>query len=537
MKNLSKLAKYRVSLGLLLLCVCHMAFGQSGPIGHWKLDEGSGTTTADSSGSGSTGTLANSPTWSTGRINSALTFSGNRYVTAGTPSNLANLYTTGMTVSAWINPVSAGTGSGGRIVDKSNGGAGWSLKMNGASVVQFAASEFATTDATRNSGSVITLNTWQHVAVTWTGSATATNINLYINGVLSNGTATNGAGALRDDTASPLAIGNRPFDAGRGFDGQIDDARVYNRILTATEIQALADSTAPSVPGSLSALPVSGTQINLSWTGSTDNVAVTNYLIERCTGAGCTTFAEIGSATGTTFNNVGLTAATTYRYQIRASDANTNKSAYSAIVNATTSSGGDTQAPTVPTNFAATAVSSTQINLSWTASTDNVAVTGYSVERCQGAGCSSWASIATPTGTTYSDTGLAASTSYSYRVRARDAVPNWSEFTAKDSSTTLAASDTQAPSAPTGLSLATGPSQITLSWNASTDNVGVVEYQIRRCLGTTCVNFTTSAATLTYTDTTVVAGSSYAYSVRARDAANNYSGYSNVSTASAADCD
>ena len=89
----------------------------------------------------------------------------------------------------------------------------------------------------------------------------------------------------------------------------------------------------------------------------------------------------------------------------------------------------DTQVPTTPTNLAANAVSSTQINLSWTASTDNVAVTGYQIERCQGAGCSNFALIGTTvTTTTYNNTGLAASTSYSYRVRATDAAGNLSGY-------------------------------------------------------------------------------------------------------------
>jgi hypothetical protein len=65
-----------------------------------------------------------------------------------------------------------------------------------------------------------------------------------------------------------------------------------------------------------------------------------------------------------------------------------------------------------------TAASSTQINLAWTASTDDVGVTGYKVARCQGAGCSNFGQIATPTATTFNDSSLAASTSYSYRLRA-----------------------------------------------------------------------------------------------------------------------
>src|SRR6185312_17165440 len=58
--------------------------------------------------------------------------------------------------------------------------------------------------------------------------------------------------------------------------------------------------------------------------------------VERCTGASCTTFAEVGTPSGTTFNDTGLTASTTYRYRVRAQDAVPNFSAYSSIVNATT---------------------------------------------------------------------------------------------------------------------------------------------------------------------------------------------------------
>ena len=70
----------------------------------------------------------------------------------------------------------------------------------------------------------------------------------------------------------------------------------------------------------------------------------------------------------------------------------------------------DTIPPSDVTGLTATAVSPTQINLSWAAATDNVGVTGYRVERCQGAGCSSFAQIATPAGTTFGDTGLIAAT-------------------------------------------------------------------------------------------------------------------------------
>ena len=89
----------------------------------------------------------------------------------------------------------------------------------------------------------------------------------------------------------------------------------------------------------------------------------------------------------TAFTDPGLAASTTYRYQVRAVDAAGNLSAYSSIATATTPAGGDTTAPSAPTGLSATAISATRIDLGWTASTDNVGVTGYRVERCQGAAC------------------------------------------------------------------------------------------------------------------------------------------------------
>ncbi len=211
-------------------------------------------------------------------------------------------------------------------------------------------------------------------------------------------------------------------------------------IMDAVAFKAAAgggDTQAPTVPASVTATAASSTQINLSWTASTDNVAVTGYEVQRCQGAACTSFVAVGAPTGASFNDTGLTPGTTYRYQVRARDAVPNWSATSSIVSGTTSA--DTTAPSVPSALTATVISGTQINLSWTASTDNVAVTGYRVERCQGSSCSSFAQVGTPTGTTFNDTGLTASTSYSYRVRAADAVPNLSGYSSTVSATTSAA--------------------------------------------------------------------------------------------------
>lgn len=93
----------------------------------------------------------------------------------------------------------------------------------------------------------------------------------------------------------------------------------------------------PTAPGSLTATAVSSTQISLSWTASTDTVAISAYLVQRCQGASCTTFAQVASvASGTTFLDASLTAATSYSYRVAAKDANAVVSAYSNTASATT---------------------------------------------------------------------------------------------------------------------------------------------------------------------------------------------------------
>ena len=100
----------------------------------------------------------------------------------------------------------------------------------------------------------------------------------------------------------------------------------------------------------------------------------------------------------------------------------------SATYTATYSLTADTTLPTMPSNLTGSVLGGTQISLSWPASTDNVGVTAYELERCQGVGCTNFALIATPTSTSYTDISLTPGVSYSYRVRARDAVGNFSPY-------------------------------------------------------------------------------------------------------------
>ena len=316
----------------------------AGLVGYWTLDEGRGLSAADTSGNGNTGSLFNAPVWtSAGHVNGALSFAGtNAAVVVPGGGVLADLYRTGVTVAAWIKPASAGGGGKGRILHKTN----WMLYMGSASTVLFTADNWTTQFAQRTSTASITLNTWQHVAGTWDGSQNGGGIHIYVNGVLADGASVSGAGTAVSDASQALYLGNIPGSLNRGFDGTIDDVRVYNRVLSASEIQSLvagappADITPPTQPASPKATPVSASRIDLSWTASTDNVGVTGYRLERCQGPSCTSFSQTATPAVSPYSDTGLSAATIYRYRLRAVDANGNLSVYSSIFGATTNSGG-----------------------------------------------------------------------------------------------------------------------------------------------------------------------------------------------------
>jgi RHS repeat-associated protein len=141
-------------------------------------------------------------------------------------------------------------------------------------------------------------------------------------------------------------VGRRPGESGFEFLGTIDEVRIYNRTLTQAEVQSdmntpasggpAPDTIAPSAPGNLNATAASASQINLTWTASTDNVAVTGYLLERCQGAGCGNFAQIATPASTTFSDTNLTGGTSYSYRVRATDAAANLSTYSNVATAIT---------------------------------------------------------------------------------------------------------------------------------------------------------------------------------------------------------
>jgi chitodextrinase len=182
----------------------------------------------------------------------------------------------------------------------------------------------------------------------------------------------------------------------------------------------------------------------------------------------------------------------------------------------------DTTAPSSPSGLATSSIGQTSLTLSWTGSTDNVGVTGYRLFK-------NGLQVGTSSSTSYGFAGLTCGSAYTLGVAAVDAAGNVSA-TAAVTSSTSACSDTTAPTAPSGL-VTSGIAQtaVTLSWAASTDNVGVSGYRLFRNgsqVGT--------ASSTSYVFAALACGTSYTFGVAAVDAAGNASSTAAVSASTSA---
>jgi chitodextrinase len=289
--------------------------------------------------------------------------------------------------------------------------------------------------------------------------------------------------------------------------------------ITQTTSPCASDTTAPSAPTNLHTTGSTATSITVSWNASTDNVGVSGY-------GRYLNGSLASSGTGTTYTFGSLTCATSYDLAVDAYDAATNRSAKATIAASTAAcpAGGDTTAPSIPTNFRVTGTTSSSITVAWNASTDNVGVTSYGLYN--GAVLTG---SATSTSATFN--GLPCNSSQTLAVDASDAAGNRSGKATLSAATSACPTDTTAPSTPTNLRV-TGAtsSSITVAWNASTDNVGVTSYGLYKA-GTLTGSTTTTSATFNG----LPCNTTQALAVDAADAAGNRSGNATL-TASTSAC-
>jgi glucose/arabinose dehydrogenase len=236
----------------------------AGIVAGYAFDDGSGTSAADASGHGITGTLTNGPTWAAGRYGGAISLDGSDdYVDLGNPSALR--LTGSMTVSAWINS-SQFPADDAAVVSK-RGSIGFQLDTTvdgGPRTIGFKLTSSTGADMVRYGATVLQANTWYHVAGVY--DAAAGTMTVYVNGQVDAGSQVGTVTSTQRDSTENVLIGRRA-NGGYLFNGRVDDVRIYDRALSAAEIQTdmghglgppSGDTTPPSV--SITA-PVPGAQV------------------------------------------------------------------------------------------------------------------------------------------------------------------------------------------------------------------------------------------------------------------------------------
>jgi len=242
---LRRLRKAKLSLGI---CIFLLANGlttgyvaaqlENGLIGYWSFDEGSGITANDSSGNGNNGTLVNGPIWTPGEIAGALSFDGvDDYV------SFASQAQSTISISAWVYAQATPGNVFPRIIDMP----GYVLflpepsnpKSNPASL-GFLSRRSDRDGEWDTPANTMAYNSWNHVAVVYDSSSTSNNADLYINGVKQTISKINPPRGTQTSNEGEGIIGNH-IPLNRGWDGLIDELRIYNRALSAAEIVSLYD--------------------------------------------------------------------------------------------------------------------------------------------------------------------------------------------------------------------------------------------------------------------------------------------------------
>jgi chitodextrinase len=344
--------------------------------------------------------------------------------------------------------------------------------------------------------------------LSWTASSDNNSVAGYK--VYRNGTEI-GETVANSFTVTGLISGTTYSMTVRAFDAAGNLSASSSALPVTTSLTNVGDNQAPTVPTNVTATSISATSFTLNWNASVDNIAVVGYEVYRNgTLAGT-------PAASTLVLNTGLTANTPYIITVIAYDANGNKSNASSPVTVTTTNSAvaDTQVPTAPTNVAVSNITSSGAKITWTASTDNVGVTGYEIFRDA-------TQIALSSLNEVTLTGLSPNTSNLITVRAVDAGGNKSLYSTAVTVQTLPLiliPDLSPPSQPVGLNITNlATDSLTLSWTPSTDNIAVVSYEVFQdgvSVGTS-VTSTLSVKNLS-------SGKVYVFTVKATDSSGNQS--------------
>src|SRR5213593_1289354 len=201
---------------------------------------------------------------------------------------------------------------------------------------------------------------------------------------------------LTSYTLSGLLEGQIYYFAVTAYNLSLNESGFSNEVSTTID-------TTPPVVSLVSAFNISSSAATITWATNEASDSQVDYGLTTTYGSSTPVNSSLLTAHAVTLT--GLLATTTYHYRVKSRDAAGNLATSADFTLTTLIAVPDTTPPSVPTNLSGSAVSSSQINLSWTASTDNVGVAGYTIYR-------GGAKIATTALTSYSDTGLSPSTAY-----------------------------------------------------------------------------------------------------------------------------
>ncbi|HYF84254.1 MAG TPA: fibronectin type III domain-containing protein [Clostridia bacterium] len=348
----------------------------------------------------------------------------------------------------------------------------------------------------------VTNRTFTAISLSWTGSYDNTKVKGYQ--VFRDG--------KKITTTAKTTYTNKDLIPGRKYTYAIKAYDAVGNVSPssiALSTTTISDSQSPSAPGDLAAPSSTFTSISLTWESSTDNVGIKGYEVYR-------NEKKVASTSAAYYECKRLTPGTAYTFYIKAHDKAGNYSSQSNRVSANTVS--DKAAPSQPSGLEASSVTVTEVNLTWSPSSDNVKVKGYDIFR-------DGVKIGTTSKTGYLNKSLIPGKSYTYMVRASDISGNLSGNSSPLKVTT--SKDLQAPAAPAELKVtAVNGSSVSLAWTAATDNAKVAGYQIY-CNG---IVITTAVRTSRIVKSPFGLGLDV-YWVKAFDQVGNLSGSSNTVTA------
>lgn len=387
----------------------------NGLVLYYPLDENAGTIAGDTSGNGYNGTLVNGPVWALGKTNFGVQLDGvDDYINTGVDDPLDLTGT--MSVSMWVFRNSASAVH--HIISKNENGVAspyqlailTNNKLRSFTKIPGSGSAF---EQMIDSTNTVPLNAWTHIA--FVRDSATQRLTFYINGVQDAGgwKTYNPARIVSSGVTTKIASRG---DAGSNFlPGKTDEVRIYNRALTPAEVLALYDSVEPTQPTNLAASPISPTQVDLSWTASTDNVGVIGYYIYRDN-------VQIGSTTTATYSDTTVTNSTLYSYYVVAYDNAGNTSQSSAPSTVTTPAPTQDTTPPVISGINPGSISTTQANINWT--TDEPADSQVEYGTSTAYGSISPLNVSQATTHQVVLNSLTPSTLYHYRVISSDANGN-----------------------------------------------------------------------------------------------------------------